>query len=266
MPQAESRLYFLITIAERARLPEFISLYEKRGISANIVILGQGTASGALLNAFGLDSSAKAVCFSHVTSESWRRLKRDLRQQLRIDVPGVGVAFVIPVSSIGGKRQLAFVLDGQDFSVGEESSLKGTKYELLVVISSSGFNEMVMDAARQAGATGGTVVHARGTGPDQGKRFFGISLAPEKEVTFIVSRTELKNAIMRSIMEKAGTQTKAQSIVFSLPVTDTAGLRLLEEEPENPVQTPPQTPQTPPQSGDTPKSPSDTVPDTASDA
>ena len=50
---------------------------------------------------------------------------------------------------------------------------------------------------------------------------------PEKMV-LIVSRTPLKNQIMQAIMQGAG--PKAGAIVFSLPVTDTAGLRLLDEE------------------------------------
>ena len=41
--------------------------------------------------------------------------------------------------------------------------MKNTIYELIVVICNIGYNDMVMDAARQAGATGGTIIHARGT-------------------------------------------------------------------------------------------------------
>ena len=62
------------------------------------------------------------------------------------------------------------------------------------------------------------------------EKFMGISLANEKEMVFIVTKKEQKNAIMKAIMEKAGLDTKAKSIVFSLPVTDTAGLRLVEDE------------------------------------
>ena len=57
----------------------------------------------------------------------------------------------------------------------------------------------------------------------------GVSLAAEKEMVFIVTKTEQKNAIMQAIMKDAGLDTKAKSIVFSLPVTDTAGLRLIED-------------------------------------
>ncbi|MBQ8598067.1 MAG: P-II family nitrogen regulator, partial [Lachnospiraceae bacterium] len=59
--------------------------------------------------------------------------------------------------------------------------------------------------------------------------FMGVSLAAEKEMIFIVTKKEQKNDIMKAIMEKAGTDSPAKAIVFSLPVTDTAGLRLIED-------------------------------------
>ena len=108
--------------------------------------------------------------------------------------------------------------------------MKDTTHELLVVISNQRYGDLVMDAARSAGAPGGTVIHAKGTGMERAEQFLGISLAAEKELTFIVVKSQQKNAIMQSIMEKAGMETKAKSIVFSLPVTSTAGLRLLEED------------------------------------
>ena len=83
-------------------------------------------------------------------------------------MPGTGIAFTVPVSSIGGKRELLFLLDGQDFEKGEETVLKDTAHELIVVIANQGYNEMVMDAARRAGAGGGTVLHARGDRDEAG--------------------------------------------------------------------------------------------------
>ena len=224
-----SELYLLTTIPERRLLPRFVTLYKEQGIGINLIALGYGTVSGKRASYF-LSSSEKAVCFSIVTWETWQRVRRALRQRLQIDVPGVGVAFLIPLSSIGGRRELAFFTDGQNFTQGEESIMKGTKRELLVVISEQGYNELVMDAARSAGAHGGTVIHARGTGMERAEKFLGISLASEKDMTFIVSHTGEKEKIMRSIMQKAGMSTPARSIVFSLPVTDTAGLRLLDDD------------------------------------
>ena len=109
--------------------------------------------------------------------------------------------------------------------------MKETKHELIVAIANYGYNTQVMKAAEEGGATGGTVLHGKGVGMKRAEQFLGVSLVSEKEVIFIVA--EQKNAIMSAIMEKAGLTSKAGTIVFSLPVTSTAGLRILEDEEEN---------------------------------
>ena len=191
-----------------------------------LLTLGNGTASSEMLDYFGMESREKIVIFTVVTWESWRHVKGQMEQKLNIDVPGTGISFLIPVSSVGGGKALRYLLAGQEYEKEEESELKNTEYELLIVISNYGYNNLVMEAAREAGAGGGTVVHARGTGRERAEKFFGVTLAEEKELTFIVTRTEKKNEIMKAIMEKAGMESKAKSILFSLPVTETAGLRI----------------------------------------
>ena len=81
----------------------------------------------------------------------------------------------------------------------------------------------------KGGATGGTVLHGKGVGMKRAEQFLGVSLVSEKEVILIVAKSSQKNAIMRAIMDKAGVDSKAGTIVFSLPVTSTAGLRILED-------------------------------------
>ena len=87
-----------------------------------------------------------------------------------------------------------------------------------------------MNAARSAGAAGGTVIHGKGTIPENAARFLNVSIASEKEVIMIVSRREDKAKIMRSVLERAGASTEAGAILFSLPVTSVAGFGLLEED------------------------------------
>jgi nitrogen regulatory protein PII len=186
--------------------------------------LGYGTAKDAILDILGLVRSEKAVGMTVVTGAGWEEAKWYLRKKMYIDVPDTGISFIIPMSSIGGKRELAFLTAGQNYRKGEESVMKDTTMELLVVVSNQGHNDLVMDAARGAGAYGGTVIHARGTGMNQAELFFGVSLASEKDLTFIVTKKNQRNAIMSAIMKEAGMDTPAQSIVFSLPVTDAVGL------------------------------------------
>ena len=81
---------------------------------------------------------------------------------------------------------------------------------------------MVMNAARAAGARGGTTLHGKGTG-EKDPRFYNITLAEEKEVVLIVAAAEQKSEIMASIIKKAGPDTEAGTIAFSLPTTEVAG-------------------------------------------
>ena len=216
-----SELYMMVTITNRQLTRKFVECYKEKGAQVGSVTVGMGTAANEILDYFGL--------FHLVTDASWRQIKAALRKKMQIDLPGMGIVFIIPVSSVGGKKALNYLTCGQKFVKGEESTLKETKNELLVVIANHGYTELVMDAAREVHAAGGTVIHAKGTGTENAQQFLGVTLVPEKEMLFIVVKSEQKNSIMRAIMEKAGLESKAQSIVFSLPVTDTAGMRLMEE-------------------------------------
>jgi len=224
-----SQLHLMTTIISRNMTRKFASFYEGSGLPVSFITLGEGTASSEILDYFGLDGSEKSVMFHVVTDTKWKEVKRNLRLKMNIDIPGIGIVFMIPLSSIGGSKALNYLTCQQDYVKGEESELKDTKYELLVTIANQGYTEQIMDAARKVHAAGGTVIHAKGTGAHLAQKFMGVTLVPEKEMVFIVVRKDQKNAIMRAIMDEAGTGTKAGAIVFSLPVTDTAGMRLMEE-------------------------------------
>lgn len=222
----QSELYLMMTVTGRERMPAFIRLYKDKGIDVHFLSLGHGTAGRRYMRYLALDETEKMVCFTVVTGRKWLEVKKAMSVRLRIEAPGVGIAYVIPLAAVGGKRELMFLTDGQDFVKGEEAALKGTEQELLIVIGNQGYSEQIMDAARQAGARGGTVIHARGTGQEKAERFLGISLASEKDVILIVAPSEQKAEMIREIIHAAGPETKAGAIVFSLPVTDTAGMTL----------------------------------------
>ena len=223
------KLYLMTTIVDRKKEKRYFEFYKENDQNVMFSTLGMGTASSDILDYLGLESTEKVIIFSVQEEERWSYLKKQLQQKLKIDAPGEGIAFIIPLSSIGGKKTLQFLVERQDYQKEEESTLKDTERELIIVISDQGNIELIMDAAREAGAYGGTVIHARGTGMEQAEKFMGVCLAAEKEMIFIVTKKEQKNSIMKAIMEKAGMESRAKSIVFSLPVTDTAGLRLIED-------------------------------------
>ncbi|MBS4959411.1 MAG: P-II family nitrogen regulator [Clostridiales bacterium] len=223
-----SELYLLVTIVDRNQNRNFISFYQDYSIGVIFNTLGKGTADSEILDSFGLEATEKAIQFSIITGEVWKNVKKGLHKEMRIDIPGTGIGFILPLSSIGGKKQLQFLIGGQRFFKKEESILKGTKYELLVMIANQGYTERIMDIARSANASGGTVIHAKGTGMESAEKFLGVSLASEKEIIFSVVRTSDKRKIMQAVMEEAGLKSKAGTILFSLPVTSIAGIRAIE--------------------------------------
>lgn len=222
-------IFLMTTIIDRVITKKYYELFQENGLNVMFWSLGSGTATSEMLDYLGLDCAEKAVAFSVVEEHTWQQTKRALEKKLKIDAPGGGISFIIPLSSIGGKKALRFLIESEEYQKEEESTLKQTNHELIVVIAEQGYTELIMNAARGAGAYGGTVLHAKGTGMEIAEKFMHMSLAAEKEVIYIVTKTTQKNDIMKSIIEQAGPGSKAKAIAFSLPVTDTAGLRLIED-------------------------------------
>lgn len=97
-------------------------------------------------------------------------------------------------------------------------------HELIICIVNNGFSEMVMEAAKDAGARGGTILNARGTANKEAESFFQIAVQPEKEVVMILVDAGIKDAVMHSLYQKAGLDTMGKGIAFSLPVDNVVGL------------------------------------------
>ena len=230
-------MYFFITITNRADDKEFINFFEKYDVNNIYSAPAYGTARDTVLDLLGLARTEKTVHTSLLPKTKMKHLIGKLTNEMLIDLPGRGIALAVPLTSIGGRDALNYFCAGaeeqdatpakQNDSESEDPHMQHT--ELIVVICEKGHTDLVMDAARDAGARGGTVTRAKGTGSQYNDKFFGLSIAEEKEVLYIVSTTENKPAIMKEIMAKAGGSTAAHAVVFSLPVTDTAGLRLFDD-------------------------------------
>lgn len=100
-------------------------------------------------------------------------------------------------------------------------------YSLICTIINRGYSDDVMDAARDAGARGGTVVYAHGAGMHEEDSFFGISIHPEKELVLILSTEDQKAEIMQAIVKKVGLFSEGAGITFALPVNNVGGIARL---------------------------------------
>jgi len=97
-----------------------------------------------------------------------------------------------------------------------------SKFELVVCIVNAGYSDNVMNAARSAGAKGGSIVRGRGSANPEAEEFFGITITPDKEMVLILVNASIKDAVMKAIYKNAGLSTEGVGIVFSLPVSRTS--------------------------------------------
>lgn len=97
-------------------------------------------------------------------------------------------------------------------------------YEVIICIVNAGFADAVMDAAKEFGARGGTVIHARGTANGLAEKKFEIPVSPEKEIVMILVPTKIKDDVLHGLYRAVGLKTPGQGIAFSLPVDAAVGL------------------------------------------
>ncbi len=97
-------------------------------------------------------------------------------------------------------------------------------YEVIMCIVNSGFSDDVMEAAREFGARGGTVIRARGTANVEAEKLAGIAIQPEKEIVMILVESAIKDSILHALYKAVGLKTPGQGIAFSMPVDDVVGL------------------------------------------
>ena len=212
-------LYYIIAVTDSDRGEAMNALFRETGLPMILSAPGRGTAKNEHLAVYGLDETLKTVTTSVASAQE--------AAQLFLDIPGNGILLTVPLKSVAGGRTLAYLTN--DLKTGGTPHME-FNHELIVVILNEGYADLVMDAARAAGAGGGTVLHAKGTGSKRGEKFFGVSLADEKDMVYIIAYADEKAAIMRAINENAGPGTKAGAICFSLPVSSVAGLRERDEE------------------------------------
>ena len=105
-------------------------------------------------------------------------------------------------------------------------------HEVIFAIVNAGYAEDAMHVAREAGVRGGTIISGRGVAREEEATFFGITIHAEKELLMMVVEKDIRDEVLHALYKQMGMQQKAQGIVFSLPVSDVAGLAPAIEEAE----------------------------------
>lgn len=217
---------YVISICDPKAAPKLTEICSELGLKIAVSLHGKGTAVRSMLDILGIEDNEKRVILTIANRKKTKEFIREQKRRLFIGVPGHGVAVAVPIKSIGGGKTVAF-LNGEQ-QIAKYTPELNYAYELITVIANEGRSDLVMNAARSAGAKGGTVLHGKSTGAKDSEKFYNISISGEKEVILIVAEAAQKSEIMRSILKNAGPDSEARAIVFSMPVSEVAGFGMFD--------------------------------------
>ncbi len=225
---AACAIHAVVAVVDSGKCEKVVRLCQEEGVLAHLVSVCHGTARTEMLDLLGLGETKKETVFCLITADRVRGLMERLADRMQMRYPGKGIVFSVPLTSIGSKAYHMVTCGrqaGQEKEVQpmKEQEEKG-KFEVVVTVINHGYTNLVMDAARQVGARGGTVLNARGIAREEVEQFLGISVQAEKEVVFMVVDSATRRAVMQAISETAGLKTPGRGIVFSLPVSQAIGL------------------------------------------
>lgn len=219
---------YIISIVNPDVQKKLEEVAELSGLVSSVSMHGRGTAVESMLNMLGIESNEKRVVLGVATEENTQKFIKEMKRRLYIGVPGHGIVIAVPIKSIGGASTVAYLNSTQESA--KYTPKSAYAYELIVAITNEGRTNLVMNAARAVGATGGTVLHGKGTGSSESsEKFLNVSIASEKEVVLIAAKSEQKAEIMRAVLKNAGPESEAGTILFSLPVSEIAGFGMFDD-------------------------------------
>ncbi len=185
----------MIAIVSNGQSERFMSIAKRAGAGGGTVIPAKGTASSNLLRILGLGTKSKEMILIVIDKEKASNIVEAVRKDGRIQ----GVAALL--GSI------------------KENEMT-TKWKMITIIVNTGYADDIMDAARKAGARGGTITHARGTGTAEDAKFLGVQIVPEKEMILILSAADQTEKIVSAISALKCLDEPGIGIIYTQDVVD----------------------------------------------
>lgn len=218
------RIKLMITIIKRGLGSRVVDFYKEMGLHYDFICLGMGTASSEILDCLGLEKTDKDIVISMVPETEAAPALAGACEKFRLKEPGGGIVFTISLTSVSS-RIPQILCKTKNETESEVKALENEKdFELVLAIFNRGHEELVMNAAKRAGARGGTVIHARRVGFEDVQNFFGFTIQPEKDIIAILAKRDERREIMAEIAKNAGISSDARALLLSIPVDDIIGI------------------------------------------
>ncbi|UQZ91102.1 hypothetical protein C4J81_18515 [Deltaproteobacteria bacterium Smac51] len=204
----------LICFVARHRGDQLVAVTKSAGARGGTIAPGRTIGGNRILAALSLADIDQDIVFTIMGLEAEAVI--DAVQKAAIKEPKKlgGMAVLLDVSG------MLFRVPGREReeNIEESGEKMNSGYKLITVIVNHGYADDVMAAARKAGAKGGTILTARGTGTEEDVKFFGISLVPEKDMLMIVAETDTISTILSAINSVPDIQKPGGGIVYNMNV------------------------------------------------
>ena len=203
----------LISFMDRRRGDHLVAVSKSAGARGGTIAQGRTTTDNKLLQMLSLADVDQDVIFSIMGQETDAVIEAIVQAAEKEPKKFGGLAILLDLSG------MLFRVPGTDRQQTTESgSIMNSGFKLITVIVNHGYADDVMAAARKAGAKGGTILTARGTGTEDDVKFFGICLVPEKDMLMIVAETDTVPAILEAINKVPNIQQPGGGIVYHMNI------------------------------------------------
>lgn len=196
-----------------------IKIAKQQGITGATVFLGKGTSKNRLLELLDLAEIRKELVI--MVSEKTKACSalEALNKEFIFNKPHHGIAFSIPVDNFLGSGSYSYT------KFKKSGGVENPMHDAIFVVVDKGKAENVIDAATQAGARGGTIINARGSGIHETNKLFAMEIEPEKEIVLVLCEKKLTESIVSTVREKIQIDEPGNGIIFTQNVNKTYGLR-----------------------------------------
>lgn len=216
----KSHIDMITVIVDRGKSKKVTDILSGFDATMQMVMLGHGTARSDMMDYLGLDEPEKDVIMATIPPSLVPEVLSTLKQRLKLSRPGTGVAFITPLSAF-----TASLVHCNHTNNKEETHMHNTySLELVIAIVKRGYSDIVMHAAKEVGTTGGTVVRAYGVAPPEPSEILHMAIKPEKDMVFMAVSHDIRSDVMKAIHKKVREESGENAVLFSLPITDSAGL------------------------------------------
>ena len=186
------------------------------GAGGGTIAMGRGTASNGVLQLLGLGDTSKDIVYI-IVQNSLKAAVYDAILKASEKKSHFGVMFTLDTSDFiraGHVDEKDNSEESERLSSKGEETMSDKNYQMINVIVNKGYAEDAMEAARKAGAGGGTIIGARGTAKEGDAAFFGMKIVPEKEMLMILVPAEKKADIVAAITALPCFAEAGSGIVF----------------------------------------------------